>query len=236
MANTRIYLIEDDPFIIDLVTTTLQQRPDLELIGHASTLKEALDEAPRSGADVFLVDLGLPDGHGEAVLERIAQAYPHSHRMVFSVFDNPTRFAQAVKAGATGYVLKGCTPDELLFSLDRLIAGDAPMPPLLAKMLLLHFRHEPPSQALPLDAAAAAGAGSESEDQVKVGPDGHVALSAREVDVLKLAKLGWSNKEIARELQIAESTVQTHFKKIFRKLAVNNRLQALNAAGASGWS
>lgn len=232
MATTRIFLIEDDPFIIELVTETLKLRPDLQLIGTASTLQDAMRQAPQSGADVFLVDLGLPDGHGEIVLERIADAYPHSHRMVFSVFDNPTRFAQAVKAGATGYVLKGCTPEELLESLDRLIAGDAPMPPLLAKMLLTHFRHEPPATLAPAEAATT----PESEDHVKVGPDGKVTLSAREVDVLKLAKLGWSNKEIARELEIADSTVQTHFKKIFRKLAVNNRLQAINASGAGDWN
>jgi DNA-binding NarL/FixJ family response regulator len=231
MSKTKIFLIEDDPFIIDLVNEALAGRPDLELIGTARNLQSAVELAPKSNADLFLVDLGLPDGHGEVVLSQIAAAYPNSHRMVFSVFDNAERFAKALRAGATGYVLKGCEPEELLESLDRLLAGDAPMPPMLAKMLLEHFRFNPPSAPVPTEPAAA-----DDDDHVQVEADGKVSLSPREVDVLKLAKLGWGNKAIARELAIGESTVQTHFKKIFKKLQVSNRIQALDKAGAQNWT
>ncbi|TSE35853.1 LuxR C-terminal-related transcriptional regulator [Tepidimonas charontis] len=210
---TRIYLIEDDPSILRFVEAALRQRPDWRLVGHSDTYAHAELMAPNSLADVFLVDLGLPDGRGEDLLRQLAAAKPEAELLVFTVFGDESRLIPALQAGATGYVLKGCSEAELIDAIEQIRAGGAPISPLLARMLLKQFR-----------AADAVG-----------GPDGPTpSLSERETDVLRLVAQGYVNKEIAQRLGIGVATVSTHVKSLYRKLAVRTRVQAVRAAQARG--
>lgn len=212
--ETRIYLIEDDPLILQFVRQTLLQRPSWRLLGHSASLAHAREHAPSSRANVFLVDLCLPDGRGEELLELLARNKPEAELLVFTVFGEESRLIGALAAGATGYVLKGCSPEQLVLAIEQIRDGGAPISPLLARMLLKQFRSVPDAPA-PQKTNA-------------------VALSERETEVLKLLARGYVNKEIASKLAIGPSTVSTHVKNLYRKLAAHTRVQAVMIAQEHG--
>jgi DNA-binding NarL/FixJ family response regulator len=214
--KTRLYLIEDDRLILQFLEEAIQLRPNWELVGYSDTLSHAMVMAPNSLADVFLVDLGLPDGHGEQVLRQLSQSKPDAELLVFTVFGDETRLIRALQMGATGYVLKGCSPLELVQAIEQVRTGGAPISPLLARMLLKTFRDQNAEPVLANGHAAVA------------------ALSDREAQVLKLLAQGYLNKEIATLLHIGQATVSTHVKNLYRKLAVHSRVQVVMAAQERG--
>lgn len=213
---TRIYLIEDDRTILQFVEKTLELRPDWRLVGHSDTFSHARVMAPNSLADVFLVDLGLPDGRGEDMLRLLAQEKPHAELLVFTVFGDESRLVSALQMGATGYVLKGCSSQELIEAIEQIRQGGAPISPLLARMLLKTFRRHDEV--------------NENEETGAAAP----ALSDRESDVLKLVAQGYVNKEIAARLGIGTATVSTHIKNLYRKLSVHTRVQVVKVAQERG--
>lgn len=211
---TRIYLIEDDPTVLRFVEQTLVGRPQWRLVGHSDSLSHARLVAPYSLADVFLVDLGLPDGRGEEILRTLSIARPDAELLVFTVFGDESRLLEALQCGATGYVLKGCSSEELIAAIGQVREGGAPISPLLARMLLKQFRR--PEASPPM------------------GDDSRPSLSERETDVLKLVAQGYVNKEIATKLGIGAATVSTHIKNLYRKLAVHTRVQVVKVAQERG--
>jgi DNA-binding NarL/FixJ family response regulator len=212
---TRIYLIEDDPAILQFVQRALLSRPQWQLVGASVSRHHALEHALHAQADVFLVDLGLPDGRGEDLLHWLAIERPDAELLVFTVFGDESRLVAALQAGATGYVLKGCTADELILAIEQIRGGGAPISPLLARMLLRQFRfvQDTPSASQALH---------------------EVLLSERETEVLKLVAQGYVNKEIAQRLCISPATVGSHIKNLYRKLAVHSRVQVVRAAQERG--
>lgn len=213
---TRIYLIEDDRTILQFVEKTLALRPDWRLVGHSESFSHARVMAPNSLADVFLVDLGLPDGRGEDMLRVLAQEKPHAELLVFTVFGDESRLVAALQMGATGYVLKGCSSHELIEAIEQIRQGGAPISPLLARMLLKTFRRH--------------GDVNENDEMGVATP----AVSERESDVLKLVAQGYVNKEIATRLGIGTATVSTHIKNLYRKLSVHTRVQVVKVAQERG--
>lgn len=214
-TEARIYLIEDDPSILQFVQQAMLSRPRWQLVGVSDSRSHAREHALHSLANVYLVDLGLPDGRGEELLQWLAQVRPDAELLVFTVFGDESRLVAALQAGATGYVLKGCSADELLLAIEQIRGGGAPISPLLARMLLRQFR------------------------QVQDGPEGgtpfhEVLLSERETEVLKLVAQGYVNKEIAQRLAISPATVGSHIKNLYRKLAVHSRVQVVRAAQERG--
>lgn len=214
--NTRIYLIEDDRTVLRFVEESLKLRPHWRLVGYSDTFAHAEVMAPNSLADVFLVDLGLPDGRGEDMLRQLAVSKPDAELLVFTVFGDETRLISALQVGATGYVLKGCSSEELIDAIEQIREGGAPISPLLARMLLKKFRR-----------ADVGVSGAPSPAEVTV-------LSDRENEVLKLVAQGYVSKEIATRLGIGPSTVSTHIKSLYKKLAVHTRVQVVAAAQARG--
>lgn len=210
----RLYLIEDDPTILRFVEQTLLGRPQWRLVGHSDTLAHAKLVAPFSLADVFLIDLCLPDGRGEEMLRTLSIARPDAELLVFTVFGDESQLVEALQCGATGYVLKGCSSEELVAAIEQVREGGAPISPLLARMLLKQFRRPEASQ--------------------QAVEDERPSLSDRETDVLKLVAQGYVNKEIAAKLGIGAATVSTHIKNLYRKLAVHTRVQVVKVAQERG--
>lgn len=210
----RIYLIEDDRCIQRFVEESIAARPEWRLVGCSENYAHARTMASVSNADVFLVDLGLPDGRGEDLLRQLHDAKPHAELLVFTVFGDESRLITALQMGATGYVLKGCSAQELIDAIEQVQEGGAPISPLLARMLLKKFRS--PAQV---------GSGDVAELP---------SLSDRETDVLKLVAQGYVNKEIAARLGIGVATVSTHIKSLYRKLAVHTRVQVVKVAQERG--
>ncbi|MCU0932803.1 MAG: response regulator transcription factor [Serpentinimonas sp.] len=221
-ATTEIYLIEDDRTVQQFVEQTLEQRPQWRLAGCSETYAHACLMAPSSSADVFLVDLGLPDGRGEDMLRQLSLARPDAELLVFTVFGDESRLIEALQMGATGYVLKGCSGDELIDAIEQIREGGAPISPLLARMLLKQFRSAADAAPAPQSALAY---GTEPPRPM---------LSERESDVLRLVAQGYVNKEIAQKLGIGAATVSTHIKSLYRKLAVHTRVQVVRAAQQRG--
>lgn len=217
--KTKIYLIEDDPTVLTFLKQALLLRPDWEFAGHSPTVQDAEHYAPLSQADVYLVDLGLPDGRGEEVIRLLRRTNPHTELLVFTVFGEESRLMEALEAGATGYVLKGCTTGELIAAVDQILIGGAPISAVLARMLLKKFR--PPATEAP----------SESYPGQPVKRE---ILSEREMDVLRLVAQGYLNKEIAYKLNISPHTVGSHVKNLYLKLSVHTKVQVVRAAQERG--
>jgi DNA-binding NarL/FixJ family response regulator len=216
--QTSLYLIEDDPTVHDFVRRTLVQRPQWQLLGSSTSFAHASEHASAAVANVYLVDLGLPDGRGEDLLKSLAKSNPSAELLVFTVFGDESRLIEAIEAGATGYVLKGCSNEELIAAIEQIQEGGAPISALLARMLLKRFRAVEDSAPTPLEP-------SSTDDGL---------LSKRETDVLKLVAQGYVNKEIARKLDISGHTVGSHIKNLYRKLSVHTRVQVVRAAQERG--
>jgi DNA-binding NarL/FixJ family response regulator len=210
--RTALYLIEDDPTVHEFLGRTLKSRPDWALLGVSPSLAHAREHACAAAAHVYLVDLGLPDGRGEDVLMELSRSNPSAELLVFTVFGEESRLLGALQAGATGYVLKGCSSEELIAAIEQIREGGAPISPLLARMLLKQFRPE---------------AAASVEPPV-------VVLTERETDVLKLVAQGYVNKEIARKLGLSPHTIGSHVKNLYRKLSVNTRVQVARIAAERG--
>jgi DNA-binding NarL/FixJ family response regulator len=219
--QTTLYLIEDDPSIHEFLRRALEERPQWRLVGSSSSFAHAQNHAAGAAASVYLVDLGLPDGRGEELLRQLSRSNPSAELLVFTVFGDETRLIGAIEAGATGYVLKGCSQAELIEAIEQIQEGGAPISALLARLLLKRFRgvqeveDSKPGALEPLGAASP-------------------VLSERETDVLKLLAQGYVNKEIARKLDISGHTVGSHIKNLYRKLSAHTRVQVVRIAQERG--
>ena len=168
----------------------------------------------KTAPDVLLTDLGLPDGSGIDLIRETVRRYPATDIMVITVFGDEDHVLASIEAGATGYILKDSIPEEFVGLIKQLRAGGSPISPVIARQLLKRFK---PHVASP-EAVATVEAG----------------LSARESEVLSLIAKGFSFSEIARLLNVSQHTVTTHVKKIYQKLAVHSRGEAVYEAGKMG--
>ncbi len=192
-------LVVDDHHVVrqgleQLLTTTV----DIEVVGTAANGLEAVEAVGRLRPDVVLMDLSMPELDGVEATRRIAAQYPKSRVLVLTSFSEQSRILDAISAGADGYLLKHSDPDEITAAVRSVHAGDAPLDPKAARVLL--------------------DAGRMLRETV--------ALSEREREVLLLVRDGLANKQIARRLGITERTVKAHLTKIFQRIDVTGRTQA----------
>ena len=200
----RALLLEDLPEVADWLTALLAQRFPGIHVDHAATLGEArrlLDSDIQP--QLALVDLGLPDGDGTALIRPLAQRCPGCTIVVTTLFGDDAHVFPALRAGAHGYLLKDQPEERLAAALDGILRGEPPLSPAIAKRLLRAFQ--------PMDPDPSPGAET---------------LTARERDVLVLVAEGRSNRDIGRILSIGERTVQTHLGNILTKLDLESRTQA----------
>jgi DNA-binding NarL/FixJ family response regulator len=207
-----VLLLEDDPLTHERLAGIVRAGPGLVLAGACHDLKSALawlaaHEPPR----VLLVDLQLPDGSGIDLIRAARRSAPQAEAMVISVFGDEAHVVAAIEAGATGYLLKDASADEITQAIERLLAGEAPISSAIARHLLRRFRSMP-AAAEPLASP----------------------LTQREGEVLQLIAKGLSYQRIADTLGMSPHTVTTHIKQIYRKLAVNSRGEAVFEAQQLG--
>jgi two-component system nitrate/nitrite response regulator NarL len=206
----RAIAIEDDEAVARLIAQVLASH-GFEVVGTASSGEEGVALAQREKPDVALVDLGLPKMSGEDVIQAIRAAVPQTKCIALTAVDIPARVLAALRAGASGYILKPFHAAELARAVEDVLAGDAaPISPRAAKVLLGELRGDPPDQ--------------------RGGP----ALSKRELEVLELLVHGHTYADVASALGIAEGTVQTYVKRIYEKLDVSTKAEAALLAVARG--
>jgi DNA-binding NarL/FixJ family response regulator len=211
---TTVMVVEDDPAFLTRFCGIVASDPEFELFAAVADLASARQAMSKAAPDVLLTDLGLPDGSGIDLIRETARRYPATDIMVITVFNDEDHVLASVEAGATGYILKDSMPDEFVGLIRQLRAGGSPISPVIARQLLKRFkRPAPASDALPAE---------------------EVGLSPRESEVLSFIAKGFSTGEIARLLGVSPHTVTTHVKKIYQKLAVHSRGEAMYEAGKMG--
>ncbi len=195
-------LVCDDHEVIRTGLATLLAGTEIEIVAEAASGQEALDKAEKIKPDVILLDIRMPDGDGLTTLDKLRSKVPGSRVVMLSTYDNPTYIARAVALGASDYVLKGSSREDIVATI--VAAG----------------RGESPSRSGELKRIAGA------MKVRQVIDDDDVPLTQRETQVLRHVALGLSNKEIGRSLEISVETVKEHVQNILRKIAVSDRTQA----------
>lgn len=216
-------MVEDQTNILKNQLKLLEGNPELEIVGTALSGESALEEVERLKPDVLLLDLGLPRMSGIDVTRAVKAKSPKVEILIFTIFDEEDKVLEAVKAGASGYLLKGATADKIVEAIKEVKAGGTVIQPNLARRLLKHFR-VPVNEAPPRsDAETAAQPPAPAvDDDPPLKP-----LSDREREILQLIAKGISNSEAAKMLGLSKATIRTHLEHIYRKLEVTNRVEAV---------
>jgi DNA-binding NarL/FixJ family response regulator len=210
----RVLVVEDQTAILRNQLKLLEGAKELEIVGTALSGESALEEAERLRPDVVLLDLGLPRMSGIDVTRTLKAKAMKTEVLIFTIFDEEEKVLEAVRAGASGYLLKGASSEKIVEAIKEVHAGGTVIQPNLARRLLQHFRvAAPPTPSTPTEATLPA-------EPVR-------ALSEREREILQLIGKGVSNGEAAKALNISRATIRTHLEHIYQKLEVTNRVEAV---------
>jgi len=223
-SQIHVALVEDDVHFQNAIVTAIAASPDIRLMSLASTRAQGLQSLQSAPADVLLVDLGLPDGSGIDVIRAAHAQWPTCAVMVCTAFGDEAHVLQSIEAGASGYLLKDSEPENMLHEIRSLHSGGSPISPLIARQILMRFRAAP-SAAAPAAPPSVSPPHSAGEQ---------AALSSREKEVLELITKGFTADEIARLMQVSQHTVQTYVRRIYSKLNVNSRAEAIYEARHQG--
>jgi len=199
---TRIAIVEDSKVIRESLMEFVQGDPECECVCACATGEEALRLIPKHQPDIVLMDIQLPKLSGIDCTAQLKQLMPALHIIMVTVYEDTERIFKALRAGACGYLLKRCTPEELLSAVREVREGGAPMSREIARKVIGSFQE-------PLATVA------EVED-----------LSPREREILELLSQGFPNKEIANRVGLSDGTVRWHLRHVYHKLHVRSRTEA----------
>lgn len=198
-----VLIVEDDLRLRASFAQAIRAAADLKLVGEADDLPDGLRLLEAMQPEVLLVDIGLPSGSGLELIRHAAKYSPHCNVMVITVFAEEQVVVHCIEAGATGYLLKGSSPQDIAAQIRLLVAGGSPISPTIARRLLRRFT-----------------GGRAAADN---GP----SLSTQEQAVLSMSAKGYSYDEIARLLKLSPRTVETYVKRIYGKLQVHSKTAAV---------
>ncbi len=202
--------------LLDNLRMLLQGEADMKVIGGFGSAEDALAQMEWSKADLLLADIDLPGMSGVELIGQIKERFPNVDSLAYTICEDRAVVMSAIRAGASGYLLKGSTPRMLVESVRELYAGGAPMTPKIARKLIVEFR---------LQDAASPPAEADTEES---------DLTARETGILKLVEKGLSYSEIGEALNISPHTVHTHIKNIYEKIHARSRPEMLRKARRLG--
>ena len=221
MHCTRVLIVDDHPLFRQGLAWVLRAESDLEVVGEAATGEEALERALALRPDVVVCDVQLPAANGVEVTRRLKVHLPDVAVVLLSAFDDEDQLFEAARVGAAGFYLKDADPEPLVDGVRRAARGECLLDeraigrPAVASRVLREFRRME-------------GDGRGIEPLL-------VPISPREMEILELIAQGKSNKQIAQVLFLSDQTVKNHITSILRKLAVNDRTQAVVFALRQGW-
>jgi len=211
----RILLVDDHALFLEGLQNLLRAK-EMEVVGVAHHGREAIAQAQRLQPDVILMDIQMPECDGIEATRQIKARLPHVQIVMLTMSTDDAHLFEAIKAGATGYLLKNLEVDQFFELLNGLERGEAPMPRDLATKILREFAHQAQTPT-PADTEPALDEPTE-----------------RQLEVLKLIAQGWTNKQVADQLFITERTVKYHLQEILQKLHLRNRTQAVAYAVRTG--
>lgn len=199
---TKIAIVEDNKVIRESLMEFIHADPEFRCVCACATAEEALKIIPKHEPEIVLMDIQLPNMSGIDCLAQLKQMLPSIHIIMVTVYEDTERIFKALRMGACGYLLKRCTPEELLTAIREVRQGGAPMSREIARKVIFSFQE-------PVKAAA------EVED-----------LSPRELEILELLAGGFPNKAIADRLGLTDGTVRWHLRHVYHKLHVRSRTEA----------
>ena len=204
---TRVLIADDDHLTRAGLAELLSYDPTIEIIGQVSSGRAAVERARALTPDVILMDVRMPDLDGIAATRELSRAVPSAKVLILTTFEQDDYIFGALRAGASGFLLKRTRPEELIAAVHTVAAGDSLLSPSVTRRVIDRMAQQPtPGFA----------------DQSKLGQ-----LTPREREVLELIARGLANREIAAALVVEESTIRTHVKRILMKLGLRDRLQAV---------
>jgi DNA-binding NarL/FixJ family response regulator len=212
----RVLLVDDQALVRGGFRLILESKPGIEVVGEAADGAEAVTLATRSKPDVVLMDVRMPQLDGIAATTQILAALPRARVIILTTFDLDEYVFAALRAGASGFMLKDVRPAQLVEAVHVVAKGEALLAPTVTRRLLDRF-----ATTLPGGAA-------------EQPPPDLDELTERELDVLKLVAQGLSNAELAERLVLTEATVKTHVSSVLRKLGLRDRVQAVVLAYECG--
>jgi RNA polymerase sigma factor (sigma-70 family) len=210
----RVLLVDDDDLMRAGLRAVLSSDAEVEVVGEAATGRAALDAVRRHQPGLVLMDVRMPDLDGIAATRQLLAVSPSVRVLILTTFEQDDYIFGALDAGASGFLLKRSSPEELLAAIHTVAAGEALLSPSVTRTVIEHMAHQPMPDL---------GTSNRLDE-----------LTPREREVLELVARGLSNGEIAAELVIEQSTVKTHVKRILMKLRLRDRIQAVIFAYESG--
>lgn len=198
----RVAIVDDQPLFTDGLGRIIGAQSEMEVVGTAHDGKSGVQMCQELKPDVILMDISMPVMNGVAATRRIRDLLPEAKVLILTVHADDVHVFQGIKAGASGYLLKDCTPEDLSRAIKTVYAGDTIMAPEIARKMLLAF---------------------EEADEEPSAPH----LTERELEIITALAHGQGNKQIARKLSISEKTVRNHISNIYKKLHVYDRTQAV---------
>ncbi|MBI2852670.1 MAG: response regulator transcription factor [Chloroflexi bacterium] len=208
----KLFVADDHPVFRKGIVTVLNNYPDFEVVGEAASGPELVKKVTETNPDIILIDIALREVDGIEIIPLVKQKLPEVRVLVITMSEGEDDLSRALKAGAAGYLLKTVEISDLIESVRLVATGDAVLSPSMATKLVEEFRRT-------------------SRDKEK---DGIARLSPREKEILQLAAVGSTNREIAAKCYISETTVKAHFRNILEKLDAKNRTGAVGVATAKG--
>jgi DNA-binding NarL/FixJ family response regulator len=203
MHAITVGIVEDDAVLRSTLTRLVDETPNLRCVAACASGEEALQKIPALAPNVVLMDLNLPQMSGTECIRRLKDLLPATQVIVLTVYEDSEHIFRALKAGASGYLLKRSEPEEVIEAIKNAKEGGAPMSSQIARRVV-HSFHEPSAPG-----------------QITT------ALTERETEILSLLSKGFANKEIADKLTISLPTVRTHLRHIYEKLHVRSRTEAI---------
>ncbi|MEY5098265.1 MAG: hypothetical protein RJA36_984 [Pseudomonadota bacterium] len=231
MTPIRLLVVDDHNLFRRGLISLLGQDRRFSIVGEAADAGEAQRSAAALQPDVILLDNHLPGVSGIDAIASLKEAVPAARVVMLTVSENEDDLARGLRSGADGYLLKTIDTEDLANSIARIWDGDSVISPEMMGKLVGLLRATPAPAAAgaePLPSASGAAAPIASDDPIR-------SLSPREGEILRLIARGAANKVIARELDIAETTVKIHVQHILRKLDLSNRVHAAVYASERGW-
>jgi DNA-binding NarL/FixJ family response regulator len=211
---TRVLIADDEGLMRAGLVELLTADPTIDVIGQASTGREAVEKACLLAPEVVLMDVRMPDLDGIAATRELSRAAPDVKVLILTTFEQDDYIFGALRAGASGFVLKRTRPEELIAAVHTIAAGDSLLSPSVTRRVVDRMAHQPTPDL---------------GDRAKFD-----RLTPREREVLELLVRGLSNREIADALVVEESTIRTHVKRILMRLEVRDRVHAVIFAYETG--
>ncbi|BET24660.1 LuxR family two component transcriptional regulator [Limnobacter thiooxidans] len=223
MEPIGVILVEDEPATQDHLVQVLQSSSALRLLGLASTVQDAYSLLFMTQPKVALIDLGLPDSSGIEIIRWLSKNKPEVEPLVITTFGDEDHVVRSLEAGATGYLLKDYSNEELINHIVEVANGGSPISPLVARQLLFRMQNERvPEPGLQQDKITQ-----------KTSPNAG-SITDRELKVIQQVARGFTAQEIAAQMGISTHTVSTHVKRIYKKLHVHSRSEAVYEASLLG--